>query len=84
MKYEKWITLSVLSNILLPFLQVCGTDVVVVVVAAVVVVGGVDGCGVGQVKFKSLSTPGEIIETKPGWLLPVMLLIQSWYLETWV
>lgn len=76
--------LSVLSNILLPSLQVCGTDGVVVVVAAVGVVGGVKGGDVGQVKFKSLSTPGEIIETKPGSLLPVMLLIQSWYLEMWV
>lgn len=57
-------------------------------VGAIVVGGVVDGVGdgggdgVGQVKPESLSTPGEENVTKPGRLLPVMLLIQLWYLET--
>lgn len=52
-------------------------------VGAVVVGGVVDGVGdgVGQAKPESLSTPDEENVTKPGRRLPVMLLIQSWYLE---
>lgn len=44
----------------------------------------VEGRGgfVGQVKFTSLSTPGEVKVTKPDVFLPAMLLIQSWYLDT--
>lgn len=67
------------------------TAVVVSAVVGAIVVGGVvDGRGVvdgggddvGQAKPESLSTPDEENVTKPGRLLPVMLLIQSWYLET--
>lgn len=52
-----------------------------IVVGLGVAVGGL-GVDVGQVKFESLSIPEVLKVTKPGPLLPVMLLIQSWYLDT--
>lgn len=60
--------------------DVLSTAVVVSGGVGAMVVGG--GAGVGHMKPESLSTPGEENVTKPGWLLPVMLLIQSWYLDT--
>lgn len=71
----KWVRFSPLSNTLSSVEEVVRT-------VGGTVVGTVGGDSVGQVKYKSVSVPGEVKVTKFGFIPVTVSLIQFWYSDT--